>query len=190
MGITRETHRRVGCGGVRAGCAVRADGGSGRVFIPSGSARSALATIGTGVAGVANVGIPHARAAGWADVVFVASVVLWICADGTWNSETVLAGTRRTVVTDLLGPINVPGITKSIISCATSYVAIVKVETSVRKTDFCSVSRTDGALVPPRTIMTIVASTRFYCCIRHVTGPFPVSPVPALAGEVAHRYRL
>ena len=26
--------------------------------------------------------------------------------------------------------------------------------------------------------------------LRHVTGPFPVSPVPALAGEVAHRYRL
>ena len=25
--------------------------------------------------------------------------------------------------------------------------------------------------------------------LRHVTGPFPVSPVPALAGEVAHRYR-
>ena len=25
---------------------------------------------------------------------------------------------------------------------------------------------------------------------RHVTGPFPVSSVPALAGEVAHRYRL
>jgi hypothetical protein len=24
---------------------------------------------------------------------------------------------------------------------------------------------------------------------RHVTGPFPVSPVPVLAGEVAHRYR-
>ena len=24
----------------------------------------------------------------------------------------------------------------------------------------------------------------------HVTGPFPVSPVPAVAGEVAHRYRL
>jgi hypothetical protein len=26
--------------------------------------------------------------------------------------------------------------------------------------------------------------------VRHVTGPFPVSPVPVLAGEVAHRYRL
>ena len=26
--------------------------------------------------------------------------------------------------------------------------------------------------------------------IRHPTGPFPVSPVPALAGEVVHRYRL
>ena len=24
--------------------------------------------------------------------------------------------------------------------------------------------------------------------VRHVTGPFPVSPVPVLAGEVAHRY--
>ncbi len=26
--------------------------------------------------------------------------------------------------------------------------------------------------------------------VRHPTGPFPVSPVPALAGEVIHRYRL
>jgi hypothetical protein len=26
--------------------------------------------------------------------------------------------------------------------------------------------------------------------IRHVTGPFAVSPVPDLAGEVVHRYRL
>ena len=26
--------------------------------------------------------------------------------------------------------------------------------------------------------------------LRHPTGPFPVSPVPVLAGEVAHRYRL
>jgi hypothetical protein len=26
--------------------------------------------------------------------------------------------------------------------------------------------------------------------LRHPTGPFPVSPVPALAGEVIHRYRL
>jgi hypothetical protein len=26
--------------------------------------------------------------------------------------------------------------------------------------------------------------------IRHVSGPIPVSPVPVLAGEVAHRYRL
>ena len=26
--------------------------------------------------------------------------------------------------------------------------------------------------------------------VRHPTGPFPVSPVPALAGEVVHRYRL
>ncbi len=26
--------------------------------------------------------------------------------------------------------------------------------------------------------------------VRHVTGPFPVSPVPVLAGEVADRYRL
>ena len=24
-------------------------------------------------------------------------------------------------------------------------------------------------------------------CLRHVTGPFPVSPIPTLAGEVAHR---
>jgi formylmethanofuran dehydrogenase subunit D len=28
------------------------------------------------------------------------------------------------------------------------------------------------------------------CSVRHGTGPFPVSPVPVLAGEVAHRYRL
>jgi hypothetical protein len=28
------------------------------------------------------------------------------------------------------------------------------------------------------------------CMVRHPTGPFPVSPVPALAGEVVHRYRL
>ena len=27
------------------------------------------------------------------------------------------------------------------------------------------------------------------CHVRHVTGPFPVSPVPLLTGEVAHRYR-
>jgi hypothetical protein len=27
-------------------------------------------------------------------------------------------------------------------------------------------------------------------CVRHVSGPIPVSPVPVLAGEVAHRYRL
>jgi hypothetical protein len=26
--------------------------------------------------------------------------------------------------------------------------------------------------------------------LRHVTGPFPVSPVPALAGEVVDRYRI
>jgi hypothetical protein len=26
--------------------------------------------------------------------------------------------------------------------------------------------------------------------VRHGTGPIPVSPVPVLAGEVAHRYRL
>ena len=26
--------------------------------------------------------------------------------------------------------------------------------------------------------------------VSHVTGPFPVSPVPVLAGEVAHRYRI
>ena len=26
--------------------------------------------------------------------------------------------------------------------------------------------------------------------VRHATGPFPVSPVPALAGEVTHRYRI
>ncbi len=26
--------------------------------------------------------------------------------------------------------------------------------------------------------------------VRHVSGPIPVSPVPVLAGEVAHRYRL
>jgi hypothetical protein len=28
------------------------------------------------------------------------------------------------------------------------------------------------------------------CLFWHPTGPFPVSPVPVLAGEVAHRYRL
>ena len=28
------------------------------------------------------------------------------------------------------------------------------------------------------------------CKVSHVTGPFPVSPVPAPAGEVAHQYRL
>ncbi len=35
-----------------------------------------------------------------------------------------------------------------------------------------------------------VPSSHRHSYISHVTGPFPVSPVPALAGEVAHRYRL
>jgi hypothetical protein len=30
----------------------------------------------------------------------------------------------------------------------------------------------------------------YVCILRCPTGPFPVSPVPVLAGEVAHRYRL
>ncbi len=36
----------------------------------------------------------------------------------------------------------------------------------------------------------VVKNRGQHCGVRHVTGPFPVSPVPVLVGEVVHRYRL
>ena len=39
-------------------------------------------------------------------------------------------------------------------------------------------------------LIRIVTGDRDVSTLRHVTGPFPVSPVPVLTGEVVHRYRL
>ncbi len=38
--------------------------------------------------------------------------------------------------------------------------------------------------------VTVTSGIVYGFYLRCLTGPFPVSPVPVLAGEVAHRYRL
>jgi hypothetical protein len=38
--------------------------------------------------------------------------------------------------------------------------------------------------------VSVITTQPVILCLRCPTGPFPVSPVPALAGEVVHRYRL
>ncbi len=73
----------------------------------------------------------------------------------------------------------------------------IRPQIAVMKTEVMKYQALAGSIKSFTYVLRVVLTNSPNSCpservfsIRHVTSPFPVSPVPVLVGEVAHRYRL